>query len=106
MDIIRPNQQLQQQQQHLVATAYTDASGTVKYSAEVSVAADNLKASSTYTTLETVPLPSSQSVPYAQYITSEAFQQTSSNYNYPKHQEIFIYPASTQASKTGEVSNV
>ncbi|XP_011497140.1 PREDICTED: box A-binding factor-like [Ceratosolen solmsi marchali] len=103
LDLIRPNQQIQQQ--HLIATAYTDATGTVKYSTEVSIAADSLKASSTYTTLETVPLSSTQSIPYAQYITSEAFQQTPSNYSYPKHQEIFIYPASSQASKTGEIEH-
>lgn len=100
LDVIRS---AQQQQQHLVA--YADG-GSIKYSAEVSVAADSLKPSSTYTTLETVPLPPSQAVPYTtQYITTETYQQVPTSYGYPKHPEIVFCPISSQA-RGGEVSNL
>lgn len=103
LDVIRPDHQ---QHQQLVATAYADGTATIKYSTEVSTAAENLKASSTYTTLETVPLPPSQAVPYTQYIATSEFQQAPTSYSYPKHQEIFIYSASSQAPRGGEVSNI
>lgn len=105
LDAIRTSQHQQQQpqqhQQHLVTT-YTAADGTIKYSAEVSVAtAESLKPSNTYTTLETVPLAApAQAIPYTQYITAaEAYQQAPASYSYAKPQEIFIYPASSQPSR-------
>ena len=107
LQVLRPPNQpaanQQQQQHHLVA--YADGTTAIKYSAgEVIVSPENLKASSTYTTLETVPLPPPQT-PYTQYIaTSESFQQPGASYSgYPKHQEIYIYPPSSQPSRCGEV---
>ncbi|XP_032456107.1 putative mediator of RNA polymerase II transcription subunit 12 isoform X5 [Nasonia vitripennis] len=99
LDVIRSGQQ---QQQHLVA--YTDGA-SIKYSAEVSVAAENLKQSSTYTTLETVPLAPTPAVPYTtQYITTEAFQQVPTSYGYHKHPEIVLCPISSQA-RGGEIDH-
>ncbi|XP_014216767.1 GATA zinc finger domain-containing protein C1393.08-like, partial [Copidosoma floridanum] len=94
-----------QPQQNIVTTTYAGNNGTIKYSTEVSIAAENLKMPSTYTTLETVPLAANQTIPYAQYISSEVFHQTP-NYSFPKHQDIYIYPASSQASRTGQFEHL
>lgn len=65
-------------QQHMVATSYADASGVIKYDAETTAATDSIKASNTYTTLETVAIPPTQSVQYTQYLSSgETFHQPS-----------------------------
>ncbi|XP_015175584.1 PREDICTED: transcriptional regulatory protein GAT1-like [Polistes dominula] len=91
IDGIRANQH----QQQLVASGYSDAAvaATIKYDTEVAVATENIKVSSTYTTLETVAIPPSQTVQYTQYISgSETFQQAPT-YTYPKPSELFItYP--------------
>ena len=95
----------QQPAQNLVAAAYNDI-GTIKYNTEVNVSVENIKTSTTYTTLEAVPLQPSQTASYTQYITTaEPFQQLPSSYSYPKPQEIVVYPTSTQSSRTGEVRN-
>lgn len=85
------------QQQQLVATSYADASGVVKYDAETTAAAETIKASNTYTTLETVAIPPTQTVQYTQYLSGgETFQQAST-YSYPKPGDpvILAYPPAT-----------
>lgn len=102
MDSIRPGQQ---QPQHLVPTSYADAAGVVKYDPpETAAAADTIKASNTYTNLETVAIPPSQTVQYTQYLASETFQQAST-YSYAKPGEpvILAYPSTQLSSRVTEV---
>lgn len=117
-------QQSAQQHHHLVA-AYADAgAGGIKYDADAAAAAaaatvaaerfaaaaaaatENIKVSNTYTTLETVAIPPSQAVQYAQYIPGETFQQAPT-YTHPKSgdQLILAYPSPAQlGSRVGGVS--
>lgn len=101
MDGIRGQQQQQQQppsQQQLVATNYADASGVVKYDAEAAAAAESIKASNTYTTLETVAIPPTQAVQYTQYLSSSETFQQAPTYSYAKPGDpvILAYPPATQ----------
>ncbi|XP_076169666.1 uncharacterized protein LOC143147866 [Ptiloglossa arizonensis] len=116
------NQQQSAQPQHHLVTGYTDAAGAgIKYETDAANAAaaaacaerfaaaaasENIKVSSTYTTLETVAIPPSQTVQYAQYISgSETFQQAPT-YTYAKSgdQLILTYPTPAQlASRVGGV---
>lgn len=94
------------QQQQLVATSYADASGVVKYDAETAAATESIKASNTYTTLETVAIPPAQAVQYTQYLSgSETFQQTPTySYSKPGDPVILAYPPATQlGSRSTEV---
>lgn len=105
MDAIRTNHH----QQQLVTAGYTDAAvaATIKYDTEVAVATENIKASSTYTTLETVAIPPSQTVQYTQYISgNETFQQAPT-YTYSKQAELFLTypPVSQPGSRGGEVES-
>lgn len=113
IDGIRGGQQPQQQQQpqtqqQLVATSYADANAVIKYDAESAVAAESIKASNTYTTLETVIPASSQTVQYQYLPGNESFQQASSTYSYTKPGDsvILTYPPGTQlTSRPAEVSS-
>ncbi|XP_014476476.1 PREDICTED: box A-binding factor-like [Dinoponera quadriceps] len=102
IDSIRGQQPQQQQPppQQLVATSYTDANAVVKYDTEAAVAAENIKASNTYTTLETVAIPPTQAVQYTQYLSgNESFQQASTySYTKPSDSVILAYPPATQLS--------
>ncbi|KAK2575180.1 hypothetical protein KPH14_002578 [Odynerus spinipes] len=105
IDAIRTNHH----QQQLVTVGYTDAAvaATIKYDTEVAVATENIKASSTYTTLETVAIPQSQTVQYTQYISgNESFQQAPT-YTYSKPAELFLAypPVSQPGSRGGEVES-
>lgn len=94
------------QQQQLVATSYADASGVVKYDAETAAAAETIKASNTYTTLETVAIPPTQTVQYTQYLSAgETFQQAPTySYAKPGDSVILAYPSATQlGSRVTEV---
>ncbi|XP_017789550.1 PREDICTED: uncharacterized protein LOC108571900 [Habropoda laboriosa] len=94
-------------QQHQLVTGYVDGTGvSIKYDADAVNAAvananavnETIKVSSTYTTLETVPIPLSQTVQYPQYVPgSETFQQVPT-YTYPKsgNQVILEYQPPTQ----------
>ena len=112
LDTIRINQQIQQQQQqqqqqHLVA--YSDSNGAIKYTSEVSVVpTESLKAPSTYTNLDPVPLSAPTSVPYTQYIaTSEGALQQAPCYTYAKSQEIlYSLPASSQAPREVRIHSI
>ncbi|XP_018308720.1 uncharacterized protein [Mycetomoellerius zeteki] len=92
IDSIRANQQ------QLVATSYAD--GVVKYDAEAAAAAETIKASNTYTTLETVAIPPTQPVQYTQYLSvGETFQQTPTySYTKPGDSVILAYPPAAQLS--------
>lgn len=93
--------------QQLVATSYSDAGGVIKYDTESAVAAETIKASNTYTTLETVAIPPVQTVQYTQYLSStETFQHTPTySYAKPGEQVILAYPPATQlSSRVTEVS--
>ncbi|XP_011687822.1 PREDICTED: nitrogen catabolic enzyme regulatory protein-like isoform X3 [Wasmannia auropunctata] len=95
-------------QQQLVATSYADASGVVKYDAEVAAAAETIKAPNTYTTLETVAIPPAQPVQYTQYLSAgETFQQTPTySYTKPGDPVILAYPPATQlGSRVTEVES-
>ncbi|XP_076548183.1 uncharacterized protein LOC117607043 isoform X4 [Osmia lignaria lignaria] len=104
----------QQQQHHQLVTGYADTGASVKYTGTsikydsaaaaaaaavaAAVAGDNIKVSSTYTTLETVPIPPSPTVQYPQYMPgSESFQQ-GPTYTYSKSgdQVILAYPSPGQ----------
>ncbi|XP_011147681.1 box A-binding factor isoform X3 [Harpegnathos saltator] len=103
---IRAGQQPQQQppQQQLVATSYAD----VKYDTEAAVAAESIKASNTYTTLETVAIPSTQPVQYTQYLSANENFQQASTYSYSKQGDsvILAYPPATQlGSRSTEVES-
>ncbi|XP_076685357.1 uncharacterized protein LOC143377675 isoform X3 [Andrena cerasifolii] len=106
------HQSAQQQHQHHLVGGYADAGGaSIKYDTEAAaaaaaerfvaaagVASENIKVSSTYTTLETVAIPPSQAVQYAQYISGgETFQQ-GPTYTYAKSgdQLILTYPSPAQ----------
>lgn len=108
IDGIRGDQQPQRQPppQQLVATSYADANTVVKYDTEAAVAADSIKASNTYTTLETVAIPPTQTVQYTQYLpNTENFQQT---YSYSKSSDpvILAYPSAAQLGpRSTEVSS-
>ncbi|XP_011332327.1 transcription factor GATA-6 isoform X2 [Ooceraea biroi] len=97
------------QQQQLVATSYTDASGVVKYDAEAAAAAETIvKPPNTYTTLETVAIPPAQTVQYTQYLPgSESFQQASTySYAKPGDPVILAYSPATQiGSRATEVES-
>lgn len=87
--------------QHQLVPTYAEA--TIKYDV-AAVATDNLKPSSTYTTLETVALPPAQTVQYTQYVT-DGFQHTSS-YTYAKPGDIttyLAYPGGQPNIRAGEV---
>ncbi|XP_024937235.1 box A-binding factor isoform X2 [Cephus cinctus] len=91
-------------QQQLVAAGYSDGGGgSVKYDAEAAAAAETIKGSSTYTTLETVALPPSQPVQYTQYISAaDTFQQTATSYSYTKSGDLYLtYPTSSQPGSRG-----
>ena len=91
-------------QQQLVATSYAD--GVVKYDAEAAAAAETIKASNTYTTLETVAIPPTQPVQYTQYLSvGETFQQTPTySYTKPGEPVILAYPPAAQlGSRVTEV---
>lgn len=91
------------QQQQLVATSYAD--GVVKYNAETT-AAETIKASNTYTTLETVAIPPTQTVQYTQYLSGgETFQQAPTySYAKPGDPVILAYPPAAQlGSRVTEV---
>jgi len=92
------------QQQQLVATSYAD--GVVKYDAETTAATETIKAPNTYTTLETVAIPPTQTVQYTQYLSGgETFQQASTySYAKPGDPVILAYPPATQlGSRVTEV---
>ena len=111
-------QQQQQQQPQQIITGYVNATGggvSIKYETETTNAAvaaaaaaavaaavpvDGIKVSSTYTTLETVSIPQSQTVQYHQYISgSDTFQQASTyTYTKPGEQVILAYPSPGQLS--------
>lgn len=100
IDAIRTNHH----QQQLVAAGYADAAvaATIKYDTEVAVATENIKASSTYTTLETVAIPPSQTVQYTQYISGNENFQQAPTYTYPKPAELFLaYPPVSQSGSRG-----
>lgn len=118
-------QSAQHQHQHHLVGGYADAGGaSIKYDTEAAtaaaaaaaerfvaaagVASENIKVSSTYTTLETVAIPPSQAVQYAQYISGgETFQQ-GPTYTYAKSgdQLILTYPSPAQlGTRVGGVSN-
>lgn len=110
IDSIRGGQQSQQQppSQQLVATSYADANAVVKYDTEAAVAAESIKASNTYTTLETVSIQPTQAVQYTQYLSgSETFQQAPT-YSYTKPDSVILaYPPSAQlGSRPTEVSSI
>lgn len=113
IDGIRGGQQPQAQQQQsasqqLVATSYADANAVVKYDAEAAVAAESIKASNTYTTLETVAIPPTQTVQYTQYLSgNESFQQAPTySYTKPSDSVILAYPPATSlGSRAAEVSS-
>lgn len=93
-------------QHQLVATGYAETgNGTIKYEAVAAVTTDSIKPNSTYTTLETVALPTSQPVQYTQYVT-DGFHHTGS-YTYAKPGEIayHAYPTSQPGSRASEVRN-
>ncbi|XP_043254953.1 uncharacterized protein LOC122398807 [Colletes gigas] len=76
-----------------------------RFAAATAAASDNIKVSSTYTTLETVAIPPQQTVQYAaQYISgSETFQQASTyTYAKPGDHLILTYP-SPLTSRVGGV---
>ncbi|XP_032672460.1 uncharacterized protein LOC116844675 isoform X4 [Odontomachus brunneus] len=112
IDGIRSGQQSQPQQQQpppqqLVATSYADANA-VKYDAEAAVAAESIKASNTYTTLETVAIPPTQTVQYTQYLSgNESFQQAPTySYTKPSDSVILAYPPATPlGSRPAEVES-
>lgn len=83
------------QHQQLIGTyTETGANGTVKYNSESTVPTDSIKVSSTYTTLETAALPTSQAVAYNQYlVAADAFQQPT-GYGYAKPTELLFLPTS------------
>ncbi|XP_076398437.1 uncharacterized protein LOC100875315 isoform X4 [Megachile rotundata] len=103
------NQQQHQQQQHQLVAGYADTGASIKYTAAgvkydaaavaAVVASDTVKPS-TYTTLETVSIPASQTVHYPQYISgNETFQQAPM-YACTKsgEQVILAYPSAAQLS--------
>lgn len=92
-------------QQQLVSTSYADAT-VVKYDAETTAAAETIKAPNTYTTLETVAIPPTQTVQYTQYLSAgETFQQAPTySYAKPGDPVILAYPPATQlGSRVTEV---
>jgi len=95
--------------QHLVATSYADASGgVVKYDNEAAAAAESIKASNTYTTLETVAIPPTQTVQYTQYLAGNETYHQAPTYSYAKPGDpvILAYPSATQlGSRVTEVRN-
>ncbi|XP_077265483.1 uncharacterized protein LOC143899229 isoform X2 [Temnothorax americanus] len=96
------------QQQQLVATSYADASSVVKYDAETTAAAETIKGPNTYTTLETVAIPPTQTVQYTQYLSGgETFQQAPTySYAKPGDPVILAYPPATQlGSRVTEVES-
>ncbi|XP_053981194.1 box A-binding factor-like isoform X1 [Hylaeus volcanicus] len=119
------NQQPPNQPQHHLVPGYADAgTANIKYETDASNAAaaaaaaerfaavaaaasDNIKVSSTYTTLETVAIPPSQTVQYAaQYISgSETFQQAPT-YTYAKSGDQLILTYPTPAQLTSRVGGV
>ncbi|KAL6255433.1 hypothetical protein P5V15_013768 [Pogonomyrmex californicus] len=102
IDGIRPGQQ---QQQQLVATSYAD--GVVKYDTEAAAAAETIKNPNTYTTLETVAIPPTQTVQYTQYLSgSETFQQAPTySYAKPGDSMILTYPPAQLSSRVTEVES-
>ncbi|XP_043591563.1 transcription factor GATA-6-like isoform X2 [Bombus pyrosoma] len=110
-------------QQHQMVTGYVNTGGvSIKYETEAAnvaatnavvaaaaaavgaaVPVDGIKVSSTYTTLETVPIPPSQAVQYQQYISaSETFQQAPTySYTKPGDQVIFAYPSQLSSRVPG-----
>lgn len=101
IDGIRAGQQL--------VTSYADASaGVVKYDAEAAAAAENIKPPSTYINLETVAIPSTQTVQYTQYLAGNETYQQPPTYSYAKPGEpvILAYPPATHlGSRATEVRN-
>ncbi|XP_039306212.1 transcription factor GATA-4 isoform X7 [Solenopsis invicta] len=97
------------QQQQLVATSYADnVSGVVKYDVEAAAAAETIKASNTYTTLEPVAIPPTQTVQYTQYLSGgETFQQAPTySYAKPGDPVILAYPSAAQlGSRVTEVES-
>jgi hypothetical protein len=95
--------------QQLVATSYADASGgVVKYDTEAAAAAESIKAPNTYTTLETVAIPPTQTVQYTQYLAGNETYQQAPTYSYAKPGDpvILAYPSATQlGSRVTEVRN-
>ncbi|XP_033220775.1 box A-binding factor-like isoform X3 [Belonocnema kinseyi] len=92
------------QHQQIINAAYAEAAnGTVKYDTETTTAADSIKVSSTYTTLETAALAPPQAVPYNQYlVAADAFQQPG-GYSYTKSGEFFFLPTSNPSGIRAEV---
>ncbi|XP_034939689.1 box A-binding factor-like isoform X3 [Chelonus insularis] len=86
-------------QHQLIPSGYSEA--TIKYDvAAVAAASDNIKASSTYTTLETVAIPPTQTVQYSQYLP-DGFQHTT-NYTYAKPGDItYLNYSSGQPNSRG-----
>ena len=89
-----PPIELRNSQHHqLISTGYAETgNGTVKYGTESTVPADSIKVSTTYTTLETAPLPAAQAVPYNQYLVSADTFQQPAGYSYAKPGEFFFLP--------------
>ena len=100
-----PPIELRTSQQQIINAAYAEATnGTLKYDTETTVAADSIKVSSTYTTLETAALAPVQTVPYNQYlVAADAFQQPG-GYGYAKSGEFFFLPTSNPSGVRAEVS--
>ncbi|XP_012220304.1 uncharacterized protein [Linepithema humile] len=93
--------------QQLVATSYADASGgVVKYDTEAAAAAESIKPS-TYTTLETVAIPPTQTIQYTQYLPSNETYQQAPTYSYAKPGDpvILAYPPAQLGSRATEVES-
>ncbi|XP_014294972.1 uncharacterized protein LOC103569035 isoform X3 [Microplitis demolitor] len=89
-------------QHQLVPTGYSEAA--IKYDVAAAVAAaasESIKTSSTYTTLETVPLPPSQAVQYAQYVP-DSFQHGNS-YGYAKPEITYLNYSGGHSNRNSEV---
>lgn len=74
----------------------------------VTAAAESIKAPNTYTTLETVAIPPTQTVQYTQYLASNETYQQAPTYSYAKPGDpvILAYPPATQlGSRASEVRN-